>query len=52
MKSELTRLPCRGCLRSCINYTTCKGRPWRLPITEGTSEEINKEQDKTSGNEK
>ena len=30
--TSLTRLPCRGCLKSCKNYTTCQGYPWRLPI--------------------
>ncbi len=24
------RLPCRGCMKSCKNYTTCGGRPWQL----------------------
>lgn len=27
--TENTRLPCRGCLPTCINYDTCKGMPWR-----------------------
>jgi hypothetical protein len=23
------RLPCRGCMADCPNYTTCDGMPWR-----------------------
>lgn len=24
-----TRLPCRGCLKTCSQYESCKGSPWR-----------------------
>jgi hypothetical protein len=24
------RLPCRGCMKTCANYATCGGRPWRV----------------------
>lgn len=30
MSDELTRLPCRGCLRSCKYYAHCNGRLWRM----------------------
>ncbi len=23
------RLPCRGCMKNCKNYSICEGRPWR-----------------------
>ena len=25
------RLPCRGCTADCPNYSTCEGKPWRVP---------------------
>ncbi len=24
------RLPCRGCMPNCKNYTICNGYPWRI----------------------
>jgi len=27
---EYPRLPCRGCLPSCKNYSLCDGKLWRM----------------------
>ncbi len=28
--TKYPRLPCRGCLKSCINYHRCEGNPGRV----------------------
>jgi len=30
--SSNQRLPCRGCIRNCANYTRCNGTPWRMQL--------------------
>ncbi len=30
------RLPCRGCLKTCSNYTVCDGKPWRIELDQQT----------------
>ena len=40
MTTTPTRLPCRGCMKTCKNYLICQGKPWRLPQEELTSQHV------------
>lgn len=48
MNSESVRLPCRGCLLNCKNYSVCQGRPWRPVREQGVSENIKKQKPKAA----
>jgi len=40
MTTTPMRLPCRGCLTTCKNYSICGGKPWRLSLTEITCQQV------------
>jgi hypothetical protein len=50
MNDTSARLPCRGCMSNCMNYSICDGRLWRLDVK---NDDLNKSiTDKSGGAEK
>ncbi|MFT6221351.1 MAG: hypothetical protein ACJA0C_000753 [Candidatus Endobugula sp.] len=45
MSNKHHRLPCRGCMTNCKNYSVCNGKPWRI-----TSDAVKKSTDHTVKN--
>ena len=40
-KSQINRLPCRGCTKNCTNYQYCNGKLWRMNINNNNATNTN-----------